>query len=307
MTVFLSVACRNALGYNALYRTLSMQRVRTPRKGTGGLLQGAEPFSLRGEGHVGCLLVHGFTSTPYDVRACGEYLAARGIDVEAPLLKGHGTSPEDLSRTRLADWLRSIQESRTRLAERTDAVFGLGISLSGNFLLSLAPLTDFDGLILIGTPLRFRFERAYRAAYRVLRALRREYQKKWYVEHLDASIRSRRPTYDRFPLRCAPDCLAAIRWSKENLPRIRCPVLILQSTTDHAVDERTVAEFSARLASSDVTIRWLKNRYHVLLVDHGAEEVFSLVTRFVQTRAPAPELREPVARALLAQPAGSRP
>lgn len=276
-----------------------------PPQGADGLLQGAEPFSLPGKGRVGCLLVHGFTSTPYDVRACGNYLAAHGIAVEAPLLKGHGTSPEDLSRTRLADWLHSIQEGYKRLAESTDTIFGLGISLSGNFLLSLTPLTNFDGLILIGTPLRFRYERAYRAAYRVLRALGREYQKKWYVEHLDASIRARRPTYDRFPLRCAPDCLAAIRWSKENLPRIRCPVLILQSTTDHAVDKRTIGEFTTNLASKDVTVRWLGNRYHVPLVDHGAEEIFAIVTNFVQTRAEARELQEPDAQALLAQPAGS--
>lgn len=181
----------------------------------------------------------------------------------------------------------------------------MGISLSGNFLLSLAPLTDFDGLILVGTPLRFRYERAYRAAYRVLRALGREYQKKWYVDHLDASIRERRPTYDRFPLRCAPDCLAAIRWSKANLKRIHCPVLILQSTTDHAVDKRTIGEFTTHLASKDVTVRWVGNRYHVLLIDHGAEEVFDFVTRFVQTRTPSQGLREPASPAFLARPAGS--
>ena len=251
------------------------------------------------------MLVHGFTSTPYDVRACGEYLSARGIAVEAPLLRGHGTSPEDLSRTRLADWLRSIQDSYDRLEERCDHVFGLGISLSGNFLLALTPLLSFAGLVLIGTPLRFRYERAYRAAYRVLRALGREYQKKWYVDHLAEDIRKHRPTYDRFPLVCAPDCLAAVRWSKANLPRVHCPVLILQSTTDHAVDDRTITEFSSRLASRDVTIRWIPNRYHVLLIDHGSEEVFDLVARFVLTRQPQEQFRAPAAQSLHAQPVGS--
>lgn len=282
-----------------------MRSTRKPPKGENGLIRGAEPFSYPGELPVGCLLVHGFTSTPYDVRACGERLAGLGIAVEAPLLKGHGTSPEDLAQTHLADWLRSIQEGYDRLAERCDHVFGLGISLSGNFLLSLAPLLHFDGLMLISTPLRFRYERAYWAAYRILRALGKEYQKKWYVDHLDERIRENRPTYDRFPLRCAPDCFAAIRWSKANLPHIHCPVLILQSTTDHAVDERTIAEFSARLASRDITIRWIPNRYHVLLIDHGAEEVFDLITRFVQTRRPAPGVRAPVAQSLRAQPVGS--
>lgn len=282
-----------------------MQTIQQSVRSANGLIPGAEPFSLAGRLPVGCVLVHGFTSTPYDVRACGEYLSARGIAVEAPLLHGHGTSPEDLSKTRLTDWLRSIQDSYDRLEERCDHVFGLGISLSGNFLLALAPLLPFTGLILIGTPLRFRYERAYRAAYRILRALGREYQKKWYVDHLAEDIRKHRPTYDRFPLACGPDCFAAVRWSKENLQRVHCPVLILQSTTDHAVDDRTVTEFSTRLASRDVTVRWIPNRYHVLLIDHGSEEVFDLIARFVLTHQPEEKSLARAAQLPRAQPAGS--
>jgi len=280
-----------------------------------GLLRGAEPFSFdpppgdspahRNEATgAGCLLVHGFTSTPYDARSCGEYLAAAGIPVEGVLLDGHGTCPEELATTRLADWLRSIREGYDRLAGRCEHIFGLGISLSGNFLLSLAPFTDFAGLILIGTPLTFRHERAYRAAYQVLRAVGKRYQKKWYLEHLDETIRAQRPTYDRFPLDCAPDCLAAVTWSRQNLPLVQCPVLIAQSTTDHAVDKRTIAEFCARLGTTDVNVEWFPNRYHVLLIDHGAEEVFATVRRFIVTRTPRMSPR-PAAHVLLTQPAVS--
>lgn len=253
---------------------------------------------------MGCLIVHGFTSTPYDVRACGEYLAASGIAVEGILLAGHGTRPEDLAQTRLVDWLDSIRDGYESLRRRCDHVFALGISLSGNFLLSLAPLLPFSGLILIGTPLKFRHERAYRAAYRVLHALGKQYQRKWYLEHLDEAIRARRPTYDRFPLACAKDCMTAIAWSKVNLPLVRCPVLVLQSTTDHAVDKRTIAEFCNRLGTSDVNVEWFPNRYHVLVIDHGADEVFATIRRFIETRAPvlAPQEAAPV---LHAQPVGS--
>lgn len=255
------------------------------RPRSSGLLEGAEPFSLGPDGGSGVLLVHGFTSTPYDLRACGEYLAAHGIASEGVLLAGHGTTPEDLARTRLPDWLRTIREGHARLAERCTTTFALGISLSGNFLLTLAPFLPLQGLILVGTPLYFRHERVYRAAYRALRFVGREYQRKWYLEHLDADIRVQRPTYDRFPLRCAPDCLAAVRWSRATLPQVHCPVLVLQSTTDHAVDERTITEFRLLLRTTEVTVRWFKNRYHVLLIDHGADEVYAAIVRFVATHA----------------------
>ncbi|TSC62645.1 MAG: Uncharacterized protein G01um1014106_602, partial [Parcubacteria group bacterium Gr01-1014_106] len=166
-----------------------------------------------------------------------------------------------------------------------DQVFGLGISLSGNFLLTLTPRLPFSGLILIGTPLKFRYERAYRAAYHVLRAVGKQYQRKWYVDHLDAAIRAQRPTYDRFPLACAPECLTAVEWSKSALSDVRSPVLILQSTTDHAVDARTITAFRRNLASADITVQWFPNRYHVLVIDHGAETVFRSITKFIHTRA----------------------
>lgn len=270
-----------------------MDRIATFPRDANGLLRGAAPFSTRDARPVGCLLIHGFTSTPWDVRACGAFLTSHGIAVEAPLLAGHGTRPEDLADTALEDWLASIEAGYDRLAERVDRVFALGISLAGNFLLTLAPRLPFAGLILIGTPLRFRYERAYRAAYRVLRAAGREYQRKWYVDHLDAAIRKDRPTYDRFPLRCGPDCLRAIERSRATLSAVTCPVFILQSTSDHAVDERTIDEFRHQLGSADVTVRWFTDRYHVLLIDHGSEEAYTAITDFVQSRGRAPAEARP--------------
>lgn len=283
-----------------------MQRIPEIPRTASGLLAGAEPFSHLGA-RTGVLLVHGFTSTPYDLRACGDYLHAHGLAVEAPLLAGHGTAPEDLAQTRLGDWLGSIQAATHRLRSRCDRVFALGISLSGNFLLSLAPDLRYDGLILVGTPLRFRYERGYRAAYRVLRALGVEYQRKWYHDALAEEIRRRRPTYRHFPLACAPDCLRAVERSRQQLALVQCPVLILQSTRDHAVDARTVSELAASLRSEDITVRWYADRYHVLVVDRGAEDVFADIAAFIETRArpPGSRLRAPAPPALFAQPAGS--
>src|SRR5687768_16151489 len=59
------------------------------------IMPGAEPFIYRA-GEVGCLMVHGFTSSPFEMRGLGRHLAERGITAAAPLLAGHGTSPEDL-------------------------------------------------------------------------------------------------------------------------------------------------------------------------------------------------------------------
>jgi carboxylesterase len=55
----------------------------------------AAPFNL-GHGDDACLLLHGLTGSPAEVRPVGEALARAGFRAVGPLLPGHGTSPQDL-------------------------------------------------------------------------------------------------------------------------------------------------------------------------------------------------------------------
>lgn len=245
------------------------------------IIPGAEPFYFPSSGKVACLMVHGFTSTTYDVRACGRYLADLGIATQGVLVAGHGTTPKDLAKTNLDDWLESIRQSYYDLKKKHSIVYALGISLGGNFLTTLASELDFAGLIFIGMPLKFRHEKSYRALYYTFRALGINYQKKWYQKSLDPEIRRVRPNYKSIPLSSGPEVLKAIQSSRTLLSSIHCPVLAIQSTTDHAVDEETISEITEQVSTKDVEIMWVKNRYHVVLIDHGKEEVFEKIYSFI--------------------------
>src|SRR5688572_17767016 len=50
------------------------------------------PFEL-GSGDDACLLLHGFTGSPWDMRPLGERLSERGYAVRAIRLPGHGSTP----------------------------------------------------------------------------------------------------------------------------------------------------------------------------------------------------------------------
>ena len=54
------------------------------------IIPGCEPVYNAG-GESACLLLHGFTSSPYEMRLLGEYLGREGYTVSIPLLPGHGT------------------------------------------------------------------------------------------------------------------------------------------------------------------------------------------------------------------------
>src|SRR5204862_768650 len=93
-------------------------------------IPGAEPFLYRA-GNVGCLLVHGFTSAPWEMRGLGRYLADRGITAAAPLLAGHGTSPQDLHETTWHDWYTSVSNALEELRAMCSTVYVAGLSLGG--------------------------------------------------------------------------------------------------------------------------------------------------------------------------------
>lgn len=78
------------------------------------IVPGSEPFFFPA-GPTGCLLLHGFTATPDEMRPLGEFLASKGYSVLGVRLAGHTTHPDDLKRTRKTDWLDNIEEDRLAL------------------------------------------------------------------------------------------------------------------------------------------------------------------------------------------------
>src|SRR5216110_2127195 len=70
----------------------------------------ADPFAL-GSGPDACLLLHGLTGSPAEVRPVGEALAKAGFRAVGPLLPGHGGKPEDLYTVTREDLLQAAQEA----------------------------------------------------------------------------------------------------------------------------------------------------------------------------------------------------
>src|SRR3990172_3152864 len=101
------------------------------------LLPTTEPFFFRG-GPVGCLLIHGFTSTPKEMRWLGEYLAGQGHTVYGVRLAHHATQPADMNRSRWHDWFYSAVDGWHILRDQCERVFPIGLSMGGVTALKLA-------------------------------------------------------------------------------------------------------------------------------------------------------------------------
>src|SRR6266496_4527169 len=92
----------------------------------------AEPFFFLGDAaKPACLLIHGFTGTPKEMRSMGEYLHQQGFTCLGIRLTGHATHPEDMIRSRYSDWMASVEDGYQLLRGITDSIFLVGLSMGG--------------------------------------------------------------------------------------------------------------------------------------------------------------------------------
>jgi hypothetical protein len=93
-----------------------------------------EPFLLASDTarrELGVVLIHGFTASPAEVRPLGDRLAELGYPEVGVRLKGHGTSPWDLSERRWEDWLASVRRGYEIMSVLASQVCLVGFSAGG--------------------------------------------------------------------------------------------------------------------------------------------------------------------------------
>jgi carboxylesterase len=245
------------------------------------------PFQLdgddvTGEG-IGIVLVHGFTSTPYEVRYLGEHLAREGFTVRAPLLPGHGATLDELDRTTWHDWADSVEREADAMRRRCARVAVVGQSLGG--LLALHLGSRQPDLAAIGTlaaplwlpPLAARIAAStQRGLLRGLRAI----PKFGGSDVRDRRVRAENPCHRAIPTRALGHLLAFMRIVDDALPLVAPPVLVLHGAQDHTAPVACAARIAARTRAQRVRI--LRRSYHLIAADVERDIVAAEVASFVR-------------------------
>ncbi|MFT5504057.1 MAG: esterase/lipase/1-acyl-sn-glycerol-3-phosphate acyltransferase [Gammaproteobacteria bacterium] len=105
------------------------------------------------------LLIHGFLSSPAEVRSLGDHLHSLGHHVLAVRLKGHGTSPWDLRNRNWQDWYRSVSQGFDILKAYSDTIHLVGFSTGGLLALLFAaenPHIKIKSTTSVSAPIEFR-------------------------------------------------------------------------------------------------------------------------------------------------------
>jgi len=247
------------------------------------IIPGAEPFHFRGN-QVGCLLIHGFTGTPQEMRRLGQFLNTQGWTVQGVLVAGHGTTEQELARTRWQDWTRSVSEAMDELAGSCRQTFVIGQSVGGALALHLASHFPVSGVVAMATPLVTDLKLLCLA--RVVKAIR-PYRKKGPSNILDPESLKTRVAYQYWPNAGNEQIVRFCRHLRDDLPEIRCPALLIHSRQDKTVSPEMMPRLYELLRSRQKTMVWLENSGHVVTEDYERDRVYALVSDLVQAQLAA--------------------
>lgn len=243
------------------------------------IMPGAEPFLLPG-GRIGCLLIHGFTGTPKEMRWLGEHLAEQGHTILGVRLTAHATRLEDMLRASWHDWLASAEDGYHLLQGMTESVVVMGLSMGGVLAMLLGAHHPVSGIVAMSTPY------ALPADPRLIfvRPLSKliKYISKGESDWWDAESEGTHLDYPAYPLRGIAELRDLMPAMQSSLARITAPVLLIHSRTDASVPPSNPERFAQALTSCEKSIQWVENSGHVITRDIARERVFSLATHFVE-------------------------
>ncbi|HQE91341.1 MAG TPA: alpha/beta fold hydrolase [Anaerolineae bacterium] len=231
-----------------------------------------EPFFWPG-GEPGVLLIHGFLTTPDEMRPLGAYLAAAGMTVNGIRLRGHGTQPEDLARVTWQDWLADVDNGLTELRQYCTQICVAGLSLGGALALHAAarhPLTrvvtfSAPDSALVGQPLL----RLVKPGARLL-----HFFPKIGSDIRDPAMRHAHFTYRRIPLSSVLQVAELIRTLDTSLSHVTAPTLLVQARHDRVVPPATPQRIAARLGGPS-RLLWVEHGGHTVVMDYDRDLVFA--------------------------------
>lgn len=241
-----------------------------------------DPFYYPGNS-VGCLLIHGFTGAPSEVVFLGERLAGSRYTVLGIRLSGHGSTPEEMAKTRWADWIEDVRKGIAQLRSVCQFVVAVGFSMGGLLALAVAAEGLVDGVAALNAPMQLADSRT-RYAWLYKRFL--PYVEKPSVKQdpeLEAVPGTDRFVYTTVPSACLDSLNQAMKTVRRDLHKIHCPVLLMQSRRDETIKSESVEIIRNEITAVKPELIYWPKSGHMLTMGVEREQVALKVDAFISS------------------------
>lgn len=265
-----------------LIDTINLSTVRTDylhffkRDKDGFGFMGLNSFKRRGlifmknNNKLGCLIIHGFGGGIYEIESLDNYLIRHGYITSCPKLKGHTGNGKDMKNADYNDWIDSAEEELIRLKEKTNNIAIMGFSMGGLIAMNLAFKYDIKAMVTINTPIYYwNIKRVCLNIYDDLRNKELSNCKRYINAKKSAPIIS------------MINFLHLLNNTKIKLPKIDCPLLILQTKDDDTTRLKSSDYIYDNISSVDKRITLYENGGHQILSSKYKEKVLMDIEEFI--------------------------
>lgn len=224
------------------------------------------------------LLFHGFTATTLEVRGLAEYIHSRlGYTISAPLLPGHGTSPQELSRTGYEEWINTAELAYSDIKSNSTQIIIGGESMGGLLALILAAKHPEITCLLVYAPAL------------IIPAMRDARLMQNFIFGSPKKLEDTRPGflpwqgYRINPLKAVVE-LGKLQDDVRNyLPRVTQPIILFQGKNDETIDIKSSKIVYQSISSTKKELVELDNCGHCVLLDIQRESIYSRTVSFLKT------------------------
>jgi carboxylesterase len=259
---------------------------------TSAYMPGAEPFLWRGSRPLACVLTHGFTSSPAEMRWLGQSLHAQGYTVAGVCLDGHGQHYKLLRDKTSEDWLASVQAVYESLRPDYEGVVLIGHSLGGLLSLWGASQWEVAGVVALATPIFMpRLQGAYLRFYRHLRPFLYMVDTSPLPDYiLQEQARRGEPAlgrirYDWWAAAAILQLYRTAELVRPQVDKIQAPVLLIDSEKDDSVSARHGDYLRAHLSANCPRVEHLRLALsgHNVQIDVEHPQVYARIAQFLES------------------------
>jgi carboxylesterase len=238
----------------------------------------------RPEKPVGCLILHGFTSSLDAVRPLVPAVERLGMLCRTPVLRGHGTKPEDLIGVRYHDWYDDARSALLELRQETRGVAVIGLSMGGLVALHLAVdhPNDVSALVTIAPALQIASPLIH--AGKLIVRLTSMWTPPPGRGYTDRALAARSTNYKRFATDAALSLHHYGAVITDLLPRVRAPLLIVHARNDRVIKPRSAEIIYERAGSRQKELVWFERSNHEMLRDCEGEAVVRTIEDWLRRR-----------------------
>lgn len=238
----------------------------------------AEPFFFPGN-NTGCLLVHGITGSPKEMRWMGEYLANEGYSILGIRLAGHATQPEDMMRMHWQDWLASVEDGYYLLKNLVDHIFIIGLSMGGILSLLFSSRFSVTGVVTMSTP--YVLPPNPMLPYVKIISLVLPKMKKGPSDRHDKEAEKSHVEYPYIPTKSIIQLQDLLFEMRTSLPKVNVPVLLIHSKQDRSVAPQNAEKIFSAVNSQDKQILYVENSGHDIPREPDRDLVFRTTNEFI--------------------------